>query len=450
MNAQNGTKPAAVAPVPLAALAEGLRAGSIALRDYIEQSLDRVDRYDGEIRALLPEPGRRQRILADAAALEARYPTPAMRPPLYGVLVGVKDIFAADGFETRAGSNLPPMLFAMPQGPVVSALKKAGAIVLGKTVTTEFAYFAPGQTANPWDTARTPGGSSSGSAAAVAAGYCSLALGTQTIGSISRPAAFCGIAGWKPSYERTSREGVVPFSPALDHVGLLAPEAAGIAVAAPLIAPDWSQATYDAARTHYAKIRPILAIPEGPFLNQTEPAALAAFNTTVARLLGAGFSIVRTPTLEDIDDINARHRKIAAAEMERTHRAWFAQHGKLYAQATQELIAKGATIDDNELELDKGGRKSLRAILERDLEEAGADFWISPAALGPAPVGLDSTGSPLASLPWTNAGVPTLVLPTRQSVEGMPVGIQLAAPFWSDEKLLALGSIVETCLGAPL
>jgi len=447
MNEQHGSRPAAVAPEPLAALAAALRTGSIPLRGYLEGSLDRVDRFDGDLRALLPEPGRRERILAEAAALEAQYPDPATRPPLYGVLVGVKDIFAADSFETRAGSNLPAKLFAMPQGPVVSALKKAGAIVLGKTVTTEFAYFAPGLTANPWDATRTPGGSSSGSAAAVAAGFCSLALGTQTIGSISRPAAFCGISGWKPSYERTSREGVVPFGPAVDHVGLLAPEAAGIAVAAPVVALDWNDATYDTAKAHYSKIRPILAIPEGPFLNQFESAALAAFNVTVARLQGAGFSVVRAPALLDIDEINDRHRRIAAAEMERTHRAWFAKHEKLYAQATRDLIAKGAAIDDNELELDKGGRLSLRAVLERDLEEAGADFWLSPAALGPASVGLDSTGSPLASLPWTNAGIPTLVLPTCQTVDGMPVGIQLAAPFWADEKLLALGAVVEACLG---
>ncbi len=135
--------------------------------------------------------------------------------------------------------------------------------------------------------------------------------------------------------------------------------------------------------------------------------------------------------------------------MERTHRPWFVKHEKLYAQATRDLIAKGTAIDDNELELDKGGRISLRAILERDIEEAGADFWLSPAALGPAPVGLDATGSPLASLPWTNAGVPTLALPTCQTVDCMPVGIQLAAPFWADEKLLALGAVVEACLGAP-
>ena len=207
--------------------------------------------------------------------------------------MGVKDIFAADGFETKAGSKLPAKLFEMPQGPVVSALKRAGALILGKTVTTEFAYFAPGPTTNPWDASRTPGGSSSGSAAAVAAGFCSLALGTQTIGSISRPAVYCGIAGWKPSYERTSREGVVPFSPSVDHVGLFAPDAAGIALAASLITTGWDAAACSSASGHYARRRPILAVPDGPFLAQAESAALEAFDATVARLSGRGFSIVK-------------------------------------------------------------------------------------------------------------------------------------------------------------
>ncbi|HPM73265.1 MAG TPA: amidase [Spirochaetales bacterium] len=449
MNAPSGKRPETVSPKPLAASVAGLRDGSIALRDYVEAALDRVERYEGRIRSLLPEPGRKERVLAEAAALEAAWPDPASRPPLYGALLGVKDIFAADGFDTRAGSRLPPESFAMPQGPVVSALRAAGAIVLGKTVTTEFAYFAPGPTANPWDLSRTPGGSSSGSAAAVAAGFCSIAVGTQTIGSISRPAAYCGVTGWKPSYDRTSRDGVVPFSPSLDHVGLLAPLASDIAVAAALIATGWDAAAYDGALVRYARMRPILAVPDGRYLAQADASALAAFDTTVARLQGAGYSVIRVDALDDIDDINARHRRIAAAEMERTHRERTREHGRLYAPSTAELIEKGALIDDNQLELDRSGRASLRTTLERLLEEAGADYWLSPAATGPATVGLDSTGSPLMNLPWTNAGLPTLALPTCQSVDGMPMGLQLAAPFGADEALLALGAAIEATLISP-
>ncbi len=139
MTSGNDTISALVAPESLPALALSLRSGSLALRDYIGRTLERIDRHEGSLHALLPEPGRLKRLLAQAAELEARHPDPDARPPLYGVLVGVKDIFAADGFETRAGSHLPPELFAMPEGPVVAALKQAGALILGKTVTTEFA-----------------------------------------------------------------------------------------------------------------------------------------------------------------------------------------------------------------------------------------------------------------------------------------------------------------------
>lgn len=439
-------RPAAVAPAPLEPLARALGSGQLSLRDAIENSLERVEAHDASIHALLPEPGRRERLLREAVELERRYPEPASRPPLYGVLLGVKDIFATDGFETRAGSRLPPELFAMPEGPAVSALRRAGALVLGKTVTTEFAYFAPGPTANPWNTAHTPGGSSSGSAAAVAAGFCSLAMGTQTIGSISRPAAFCGISGWKPSYDRTSRIGVVPFSPSLDHVGLLAPDTAGLALAAPIIAADWSAAAYWEALEKYSQRRPILVVPDGPYLAQTDPAALAVFEATVLRLRSAGFSIIRVDAFDDIEDINARHRRIAAAEMERTHRAWFAKYEPLYAEATRDLIHKGAAIGDDELELDRSGQLSLRRALERALEEAGAEYWISPAAPGPAPAGLDATGSPLMNLPWTHAGVPTLALPAGVSADGLPLGIQLAGNFGGDEGLLALGVTLDSAL----
>jgi Asp-tRNA(Asn)/Glu-tRNA(Gln) amidotransferase A subunit family amidase len=442
-------RPKSVAPVPLAPLADNLRSGKLALGIYLDNALARLEQFEGVVKSLLPEPDRRGRLLAEAKSLEARYPDPAKRPPMFGVLVGVKDIFAADGFETKAGSRLPPKLFEMAEGPVVSALKRAGALILGKTVTTEFAYFAPGPTTNPWDASRTPGGSSSGSAAAVAAGFCSLALGTQTIGSISRPAVYCGIAGWKPSYERTSREGVVPFSPSVDHVGLFAPDTAGIALAASLITTAWDPAVYSSTAGHYARRRPILAIPDGPFLAQTESAALEAFETAVSRLSASGFSIIRIRAFEDIVEINERHRRIAAAEKARVHKAWFKEYGSLYAQVTSEFIAKGQAVDDNQLELDKAGRFSLRTILERMLEEAGADYWISPAAPGPASVGLDSTGSPVMNLPWTHAGMPTLALPSYVYVQGMPVGLQLAGNFGSDEALLAIGQLVESCLSAP-
>ena len=155
----------------------------------------RVEAREPSIQALLPEAGRFDRLRREARALADRYRDPSARPPLFGWLFGVKDIFHVDGWPTRAGSRLPESVLVGPEAESVARLKAAGALILGKTVTTEFAYFTPGPTRNPHNLEHTPGGSSSGSAAAVAAGYCPFALGTQTIGSIIRPAAFCGTIG---------------------------------------------------------------------------------------------------------------------------------------------------------------------------------------------------------------------------------------------------------------
>jgi len=153
--------------------------------------------------------------------------------------VGIKDIFHVDGFVTRAGTRVPPERFAGPEAASVALLREAGALIAGKTVTTEFAYFEPGPTRNPHNPAHTPGGSSSGSAAAVAAGLCQLALGTQTIGSVIRPAAFCGVVGFKPSFGRIPTSGLVYFSRTIDHVGLFTQDLDGMELAASVLCRDW-------------------------------------------------------------------------------------------------------------------------------------------------------------------------------------------------------------------
>ncbi len=178
---------------PFALTVEKLRAGQMDLTTYVDEMCDRVAKLDSRIEALLQEPDRRSRVRSEARELQTRYRDPATRPPLYGALVAVKDIFHVSGFVTAAGSAVPPELFAGPEATCVQMLRDAGAIILGKSVTTEFAYFEPGPTRNPHNLSHTPGGSSSGSAAAVAAGLCTLSLGSQTIGSVIRPAAFCGI-----------------------------------------------------------------------------------------------------------------------------------------------------------------------------------------------------------------------------------------------------------------
>src|SRR5260370_31778057 len=208
-----------ILPAPLATTAAALRSGQIDLLTYIDEVCNRIDATDPLIHALLPEADRRTRLRAEATALQARFPDPASRPPLYGIPVGVKDTFHVDGFPTQAGSQLPPELFIAPEATCATMLRAAGVLILGKTVTTEFAYFEPGPTRNPHHLNHTPGASISGSVAAVAAGFCPLALGTQVIGSTIRPAAYCWSVGFKPTYVLNPTNGLIQCSYSLQHAG---------------------------------------------------------------------------------------------------------------------------------------------------------------------------------------------------------------------------------------
>ncbi len=226
-------------PLLYRSLMDDLQSGVLQLSDFLSQVEARFTEYEPAVQSFIPEVDRFTRLFNDAGSLAISYPDWNKLPELFGALVGVKDIFHAEGFTTQAGSRLPSDILQGMEAESVTRLKNGGALVLGKTVTTEFAYFSPGPTRNPHNLEHTPGGSSSGSAAAVAAGLCHLALGTQTIGSIIRPAAFCGVVGVKPTYERISRHGVIPLSPSLDHVGFFTPDVVTGKRAADVLINDW-------------------------------------------------------------------------------------------------------------------------------------------------------------------------------------------------------------------
>ena len=411
----------------LAETVASLRSGRLDLTAYVDGMCDRIDSQDPHIEALLPEPGRRARLKRDAETLRARFPQ--NRPALYGALVGVKDIFRTDGFPTRCGSSLPPELFAGTEAASVSRLRGAGALILGKTVTTEFAHREPGPTRNPHNLAHTPGGSSSGSAAAVAAGFCTLALGTQTIGSVIRPAAYCGILGFKPSYGRISTVGVIPYSESCDHVGIFTQDLAGMVLAASILCDPW-QSTHNSAR-------PVLGVPEGPYLDQVTPEARAAFEKQISILEKAGYRILRLPAFEDIGAINRRHWKMTAAELAQVHARWFTRHEALYRPQTAATIREGQKVQAEELTRGRNSQSELRAELQSLMDRGGIDLWISPPAMGPAPEGISSTGNPSMNLPWTHVGLPTLTLPAGKAPNDLPLGIQLTARLMKDESLLA-------------
>ena len=415
-----------------------LRSGESDLVAHVQEICDRIDAEDSLIQTLLPEPGRRPRLTREAEALLARFPDPAQRPPLFGLLVGVKDFFRVDGFPTKAGSKLPAELFEGVESDVVTRLKRNGALIAGKTVTTEFAYFQPGPTRNPHNTEHTPGGSSSGSAAGVAAGFFPLALGTQTIGSVIRPAAFCGIIGFKPSYDRIDTAGMLFFSKSVDHAGLFSQDVATMKLACSALLGNW-----DASAGAPPGGLPALAVPDGPYLEEAEEAGLQQFEETLERLAAEGFGVERVPFFPDYADLNVRHRRLTAVEVAEVHREWYGAYSDRYSVHMHEIMKTGATVSDEERDGIRADQLRLRHKMEESLLSCGADLWVAPAAPGPAPYGIHSTGNPIMNLPWTNAGVPALAVPSGESENGLPLGVQFCAPFGGDERLLAWGETIE-------
>ncbi|MGM0652490.1 MAG: amidase [Bacillota bacterium] len=422
-------------PAPLAKISRELKSGELDLKSYINQTCDRLEKYDSEIQSFLPEENRRERLLKEAEQLEQLHPDPAKRPLLYGVLLGVKDIYQVDGFLTRGGSNLDPEVLTGPEAESVRLLRQEGALILGKTVTTEFAYFEPGPTRNPHNLDHTPGGSSSGSAAAVAAGFSPLTMGTQTIGSVNRPAAFCGVIGYKPSYNRINTEGLLYFSRSADHVGCFTQDIEGMFSVASTLCYNWQdvKATY----------RPVLGVPKGEYLDQTSEEGLKAYYEQLERLKGEGYVVKEIHILNDIEDIARWHRILIASEIANEHKDLYDKYADLYKPKTREIIEEGKKYTRADLIQAIKRQKELRDWLETTLREAGVDLWVTPAAKGPAPEGISATGDPAMNMPWTNAGLPSISVPAGRAKNGLPLALQIIAPFMGDELLLSWAGEIE-------
>ncbi|MFB6108106.1 MAG: amidase [Haloplanus sp.] len=423
-------------PHPLDPLRAALRSGERTPTELVADLRDRLDAVEGDVQAFVPETGRGDRLAREAAALEARDDDPARRPPLFGVPVGVKDIFHVDGHRTEAGADVPASALTGPESAAFERLRDAGAFLLGKTRTTEFAYFDPPATRNPNDLAHTPGGSSSGSAAAVADGTCPLALGTQTIGSVVRPAAFCGVVGFKPSYDRIPLDGVVPLAPSVDHVGAFTADVAGMREAAAVLCDGWERVD--------TETNPIVGVPEGPYLDQASDVALGGLEAAVDALAAAGHEVRRVPMLDHVEAVNERHNRLVAAEAALAHAEWRDAYGDRYAEETLALLDRGESVGVDELVDARVGRLRFREYVADRLAEAGVDLLVCPAAPGPAPEGIGDTGDPVMNLPWTHGGLPALTVPSGR-VGDLPLGLQCVAPYGADESLLAWG---ESLAGA--
>jgi Asp-tRNA(Asn)/Glu-tRNA(Gln) amidotransferase A subunit family amidase len=398
----------------------------------IQRLQTRFEEIEPKVRAFVPEPDRFSRLSTETKRIRRTEPEAGV---LVGVPLGIKDIFHVEGLDTRAGSTLPVEILRGTEAESVTTLRQAGALVVGKTVSTEFAFFAPGPTRNPLDLGRTPGGSSSGSAAAVAAGLSAIALGSQTIGSISRPASFCGVVGFKPSYDRISTAGVIPLSPSLDHVGTFTHSTSDARILAGLLCKRWSPS--EVTR------KPRLGLPEGPYLERASDEAQKHFAETCGKLRDHGYDLVPAEAFADLDQIVDIHYTIVAAEAARFHQRWFSRYGDRYHPKTRELIDRGSAVPDAELEDRLARLPHLRRVLTQTMKQHQIDLWLSPAAPGAAPCGLDSTGDPIMSLPWTQAGLPTLAVPAGPGDSGLPIGLQITAGWWKDEELLEWGIGIE-------
>lgn len=392
----------------------------------VAQALARIDEAEPQVRAW---------VSVDRAAQAAEGTADA---PLAGVPIAVKDIIDCAGMPTRCGSaQRAEVAPASTDAGIVALLRAAGAVPLGKSVTTEYAYFAPGPTDNPAAPGHTPGGSSSGSAAAVAAGMVPLALGSQTAGSLTRPASFCGVAGLVVTHGTLPTTGVVGLSESCDSLGLLAARVADLAVVARILGVIGDPA----AAEGQSPPRVLLWLPENLPGAELEPAMVAAVHVAAARLAAAGVEVLRFDAAADALALRliANQQIVMAYEAARERAEEFARGG-LSAPLT-ELLAAGNAIAEADYR---------QALDQLAADRAGVTGWfeqcaavLGPAALGPAPVGLGATGSPILSRGWQGIGLPALAVPGLRDATGHPLGIQLIGPCQGEQQILRLGQLLE-------
>ena len=441
-------------PFSIHSALEAQRDGRLTSLQLVNECLQRIDEHDGQLRAWVSVEAEFARAQALAADQEREAGGPIR--PLHGIPVGIKDIIDLRGLPTRLGmprtANVQP---ATRDAAIVRSLRAAGAVILGKTVTTQFACFDPPATQNPWNEDHTPGGSSSGSAVAVATGMCLAAIGSQTGGSITRPATYCGVSGYKPTFGRFSRDGVFPVADSLDHVGPICIEprdlqlvAQAIPVDAGFVAPGSSNSiarpSVGESVGGRAMPRPIsLGLLSGFFRDQADPESLRILETQTAQL-PVQIQVSAIPEFFDARQVIKDHRTLMARGMATTH----AQHLEWepeWLDGVRALIDEGRGINHAEwcqaCESQSQSQRAVDGLWTSGLAEF--DALVTLAAPGPAP-GTESTGPPVFNAPWSFLGLPTVSFCIGNTAEGLPVGIQLVGQRADDQGLLEIARICES------
>jgi amidase len=377
----------------------------------------------------------RDKVLAAARALDLT----TRRGPLHGVPIGVKDLINTADLPTEYGSPIYRGHRPSADAAAVALARAAGALVLGKTVTTEFATYHPGQTANPHDPARTPGGSSSGSAAAVADRMVPLAFGTQTAGSVIRPAAFCGIVGFKPSFGTIPRAGAKLLADSLDTIGVMARSVDDVALFSAVLSdrPEFDRpAALTAPIIGLCLTLPGAASPSDATLSLIEAAAQRA------EARGATLRPLQLPA--GLERLVEAHKTVMAYEAAGALAYERLVHHAALSPALAALLDEGAAIDAARYDAAREDATRIGATVAVAVAEL--DAVLAPAALDEAPLGLDATGDPVFCRPWTLLQLPCLTLPAGYGPHDMPIGAQLIAGPRCDARLLAIARFVEAAL----
>jgi aspartyl-tRNA(Asn)/glutamyl-tRNA(Gln) amidotransferase subunit A len=406
-----------------------IQSGQLSSAVYVRALLDHIERLEPLVRAWAAidrDGALRAAELADRDLQEGR-----PRGPLHGIPIGIKDLLDVAGTQTRAGSPMLAGHVAAADAAVIARLRAAGAIILGKTATTVFAAMDPADTVNPWNQLHTPGGSSSGSAAAVASCMCPAALGSQTAGSVLRPASYCGVTGFKPTYDAISRQGLFVCAWSMDHVGIIARSVGDIAAvfAAVVDAPEWDASDPETQKT--------IGVPDRYFHEGVTPDVAQAFAAALESFRAAGAS-TRTVTLPASFEAGAEAGiLIMYAEMAAFHRSRFAAHKEAYPFRIRTLIEAGLEIRAADYLRAQQVRRKFIEDLSGLLDEV--DCLVTPATPAPAPPGLDATGDWRFNLPFSASGHPALSVPCGWSSNGLPIGLQLVAGHGREQRLLAAG-----------
>ena len=404
----------------------------------MESSFELVQKHEGNVHAFVNGTYDELRILNAMSEFQGEY---AVDAPLAGMLFGVKDVIKVDGLPTRCGSAFPSTLFEGAEASCVTRLRDAGAVVAGKTVTAEFAVSDPGPTRNPRNLAHTPGGSSSGSAAAVASGFCHVAIGTQTSGSIIRPAGYCGVVGYKPSFGRIDTDGVFPFSVSMDHVGLFTPDMETLEKVLPVMVNEWGSTINDVEKGC------CIGIPQGSYLDLATPEVRTLFSDAVQKLELAAYPIKRHPFVDDIEVYNNAIDCITYAELYRVHAAWYDEYRDVYRSLTRDCLEQGKAITTQELRQSLAHARHTQRWIQSVMHEHEIDVWLAPVAPNTAPRELNSTGDHRMNAIWSYTGLPVVTIPIAVNELNLPHGVQIVGRYGQDERLLRTAFHIRDAIG---